>query len=125
MSHAARSLIPFVVYLIGLGGTLLAAPNPFLGLFGLPPATDVWIRVVGMLALILAYYYWTAARFELTPLIRATVIGRGTVVIFFAAFVAVGWAPPVLVVFGGVDLAAALWTAAGLKKDAGAGQAGS
>ena len=117
MSHAARSLMPFVFYLIGLGAMLIAAPNLLLGLFGLPPATEVWIRVVGMLALILAFYYWMAARFELQPLIRATVFGRAAVIVFFTAFVVAGWAPPVLIVFGAVDLGAALWTAAGLKKD--------
>jgi hypothetical protein len=45
------------------------------------------------------------------------------VLVFFVAFALLGLAPPVLVLFGAVDAAAACWTALALRS-AGAGQTG-
>jgi hypothetical protein len=42
---------------------------------------------------------------------------RVAVLVLFAAFVVAGLAPPVLILFGAVDLAGALWTAAALQGD--------
>lgn len=121
MSKSAFSLQVFAVYLFLVGTVLVVAPNFLLGLFGLPEAQEVWVRVVGMLALILGYYYSVAAKNELTPFIRASVYGRCSVILFFAVFVGLGYAPPVLLVFGVIDLAAAIWTALSLKADASTG----
>jgi hypothetical protein len=43
------------VYVGLLGVVLLGVPNVLLAVFSLPGTTEVWIRVVGMLALILAF----------------------------------------------------------------------
>jgi hypothetical protein len=56
MSKAARTIQIWSFYLIALGLILLVVPNLLLGLFGIPATNEVWIRVVGMLLLILAYY---------------------------------------------------------------------
>ena len=53
-----------------------------------------------------------------TPLIRATVYGRTAVFVFFVAFVVMGFAPPMLILFGVIDLAAAAWTWSALRTDA-------
>jgi hypothetical protein len=37
--------------------------------------------------------------------------------VFFAAFIVLGWAPPILILFGVIDAAAALWTAACLRSE--------
>ena len=110
MTKSARSLFFFALYLFGLGVILLAAPNWLLGLFDLPPTTEVWIRVVGMLTLFIGVYYVSAARANFLPIMEASVKVRIAVPIFLAAFVALGWAPPALLLFGGVDLAGAVWT---------------
>ena len=110
MTKSARSLFFFALYLFGLGAILLAAPNWLLGLFDLPPTTEVWIRVVGMLTLFIGVYYVSAARANFLPIMEASVKVRIAVPIFLAAFVALGWAPPALLLFGGVDLAGAVWT---------------
>lgn len=117
MSRAAVSLLVFGVYLLILGSVLMVIPNAFLGVFGLPPTHDVWIRVVAMLVLILGCYYLGSARAELTPLFRWTVWMRASVPVFFAAFVAFGLVQPILLLFGVVDLAAATWTAVALRAD--------
>jgi hypothetical protein len=117
MTKAARSVFVFALYLFVLGGVLVVVPNALLELFRIPPTSEVWIRVVGMLVLILGLYYAGAARRELREFFAFTVWGRGTVLVFFAAFVLLGLAPPVLILFGAVDAAAACWTALALRSD--------
>jgi hypothetical protein len=110
MSQAALSIRVFGVYLLLLAGVLVAAPNPFLGLFGLPATTDVWVRVVGMLVGFLGYYYLRAVAAGLAVFYAWTVPVRFSVTGFFLAFVLLGLAPPMLLLFALVDGAAALWT---------------
>jgi hypothetical protein len=117
MSRAARSVYVFGFYMAVLGVALVATPNLLLALNGLPATSEVWIRVVGVLVLCLAVYYLLAARHELTEFFRWTVFVRASVMVFFAAFVVLGFVRPVFVVFGVVDLAAATWTALALRSD--------
>lgn len=117
MSRGASSVFVFAMYLFVLGPVLVVFPNPFLAFFRMPPVDDVWIRVVGMLVIILAYYYLQAARHEMRPFFSASVVGRFAVLTFFVAFAALGMAPPVLVLFGAVDAAGAAWTAFALRSE--------
>ncbi len=115
MSPAARISFVFAGYLILLGIVLLVIPNVLLALFAYPTTSDVWIRVVGMLLIILAFYYIQAARHELIQFFVWTVYGRAAVIVFFFTFVMLGLAQPTLILFGVVDLLSALWTASALR----------
>jgi hypothetical protein len=115
MSKSARSVFVFGLYLVVLGLFLLVVPNFLLGIFSLPTTTEVWIRVVGMLILILSFYYTQAVRKEMTDFFRWTVYVRSTTILFFTAFVLLGFARPVLILFGVVDLLGAIWTALALR----------
>ncbi|HYN86791.1 MAG TPA: hypothetical protein VER32_16185 [Pyrinomonadaceae bacterium] len=117
MSRAAKSLFAFGIYLFALGLILLLVPNVLLRAFGAPPTDEVWIRINGMLVLCLSFYYVRAARGELTSFIRWTVWARVAVIIYFTAFVLTVSAPRALLVFGLIDLLAAVWTWRALKKD--------
>jgi len=116
MTPAARSVHVFGTYLLALAVILLVAPNALLRLFGLPPTTEVWIRVVGMLVAFLSIYYRTAARAELTPFFVATVLVRCTVPIFLLGFILAGWVGWPLMVLGGIDVAGAAWTWRALRR---------
>ncbi len=115
MSRAARSVFVFGLYLIAVGLALIAIPNPLFAVLRLPASTEIWPRVVGVLALVLAYYYIQAARHELTAFFRWTVTARVMVFVVFGAFVLLGVAPAPLALLGAVDLAAAIWTALALR----------
>ena len=115
MTPAARSVQVFAIYLVLLALVLLLAPNLLLRAVGLPPTSEVWVRVVGMLVAFLGVYYWIAAATDLVPIFRATVLCRLTVPVFFLVFVLAGWARGPLLLFGIVDAAAALWTWASLR----------
>ena len=116
MSRAARSLFVFGIYLCVLGLLLLLVPNLLLRTFGAPTTDEVWIRVNGMFVLCLSFYYIQAARNELTIFIRWTVWARVAVVVYFAAFVLLVSAPKALLLFGLIDLSAAVWTWLALRK---------
>lgn len=118
MSKSGTSVFVFGVYLYALGLVLVVVPNLLLGVFGIAETREVWIRVAGVLVLILGYYYSQTARMGLHQFFRLTVVARTAVPLFFIAFVLAGIAPPVLIVFGVVDFAAAMWTALALKGEA-------
>lgn len=110
MSKAANSVFIFGIYMIVVGLGFLLAPNLPLTMLGFPATSEPWIRVVAVLMFILAYYYMRAARSEMTEFLRFTVHGRASLIVFFVAFVIFGLARPILIMFGVIDLAAAIWT---------------
>ena len=110
MSPAARSLHVFGQYLVGAGALLMLAPALLLGPLGIPVPGDAWVRVTGMVVLILGLYYVIGARAELLSFMRASVPVRAAVPLVLATFVAAGLAPAALLLFGTIDAAAALWT---------------
>lgn len=116
MTAAARSILAFGAYLLVLGLVLLLSPDTLLRPFGFAPTGDVWIHVVGMLAGILGFYYLQAARAGLAAFFLWTVPVRLSVPLVFAVFVALGMAPPALLLFGAVDAAGALWTWSALRR---------
>ena len=115
MSRAARSVAAFGVYCIVVGIILIANPNLLLAAVGLPPTREVYIRVLGVVVLVLGLYYLEAARAEAVAFFRWTTWGRPIAFAVFGALVLLGLAPRVLLLFGCVDAAGALWTARALR----------
>ena len=115
MSKFAKSLFVFGIYMLVLGLTVVLAPNFLLSLFHVPTTNEVWIRVVGMLVLFLGIYDIVAAKGEHKLLITWSIPVRFSVIVFFAVFVIAGLAPPILLLFGAIDSAAAIWTWSALK----------
>ncbi len=117
MSNSAKTVYYFGWYLVGLGIILIVQPNFLLTLFGIAPATEVWIHIVGVLVLALSAYYITAARNNLVPILTTTVYVRLSIILFFTGFVVAGLVSPMLILFGAVDLAGAVWTYITLKQE--------
>ena len=115
MSSAARSVYVFGIYLIVLGGILIGSPNTLLTLFGIPTTTEPWIRVVGMLVMVVGMLDIASARGEQTKFMQASVYARFFVLLMFVVFAATGIAPAILILFGVVDAAGAIWTHTALK----------
>jgi hypothetical protein len=119
MSRAARSILVFGVYLTAVGLGLLFVPNVLLTTLRLPPSAEIWPRILGVVTLVLAYYYVMAARSELTGFFRWTVTARILVFVVFGVLVLAGLAPIPVALLGAVDLAAAVWTGLSLRKSLG------
>jgi len=117
MSNSEKSLLVFGVYLLVLGTTLILAPNQLLVVFDIPSTTEVWIRVVGMLAILLGIYYIAAAKGRWSGFIALTVPLRMSVVVFFGGFILFFGAPKMLLLIAAVDFIAALWTWLALRQE--------
>lgn len=117
MIKSAFSLYAFSIYMFALGTLLVAVPNLLLAIFNVPESHEVWIRIVGMLILIIGYFDFMAARHELLVFIRWTVLPRLAVPVFLIAFVILDSAPTILILFGAIDAAAAFWTAIRLRNE--------
>jgi hypothetical protein len=116
MSRAARSLFVFAIYLGIVGAWLILSPNSFLRLFGFPPTDQVWIRIVGMCFGALAFYYALSSVMNLRAFIQLTVYARALTLPFFILLVALGLTQPVLILFGVIDMAGAIWTQVALRQ---------
>ena len=117
MSKSALSVLVFGVYLSILALGFLIIPNTVLSLFGLLPAEDFWVRVVGMLLLGLSYYYIQMARLEFKPFFRFSAQARALVIVFFIIFYLLDYTKAGLLVLGGIDFLAASWTALALRSE--------
>ena len=116
MSTAAKSIYYFSFYLYLTGVTLIAIPNTFLGVAKLPETNEVWIRVVGVLAVGIAYYYHRMSAENITAMFKHTVVARLFVFLCFTVFVIAKFVAPVFIIFGIIDLLSALWTFSALRK---------
>ena len=115
MSKSAVSIFGFGLYLLLVGPILVLVPNLLLSVFSIPETSEVWIRVLGVVVVVLGYYYVQAARNELTAFFRATVPARVIVLACFSVFVWMKLTAPTLVVFGVIDALGVLWTALALR----------
>ena len=84
MSGAARSVAVWAGYTFGVGLLLLVVPSFLLGLFRIEETDESWIRVLGAMVLLLAFYYLAMAVTGAKVLFRATVYGRGAVAVALA-----------------------------------------
>jgi hypothetical protein len=117
MTASAKSVCYFGFYLYLVGLTLIFVPNLLLKTLQLPETNEVWIRIVGVLAFCIGYYYHQAGRNNIHSFFKHTIPTRVIVFISFAGFVLMGYVPPILILFGSIDFAGAIWTALSLKRD--------
>ncbi|MQA30918.1 MAG: hypothetical protein GEU82_13970 [Luteitalea sp.] len=110
MSGAAVSMLAFALYLCAGGLLLLLAPHRLCALLSMAAPQGPWIRITGMLFLILAFYCWRAAMEDDARFVRWSVYTRPSTIVFLGWFVAAGWIEPVVLLFGALDLMATAWT---------------
>jgi steroid 5-alpha reductase family enzyme len=116
MTAAAKSVFYFGFYLYATGLALIFIPNKLLTAFQLPETTEVWIRVVGVLVLLIGFYYHQMGKQNFKPFYSLTVIARTVVCISFICFVLLKFVSPMIIPFGVIDLLGAVWTFFALKK---------
>ncbi len=98
-----------IAYMAGVGTGFLFAPSFVTGLLHLGPSEEVWIRVVGALALLLCFYYYAAVQAEALWFAKTTVWGRyGFVVVLLV--LAYFFHLPMLALVGATEGLLAVWT---------------
>jgi hypothetical protein len=110
MTRSGISIFVFGIYLVLLGAILIAAPNLILSLVSITSTPDIWVRLSGMLLLLLAFYYLMAARQGVTAFYHWTLYTRLSAVLFLITFVLADLVGPVVFLFWLGDLAGAIWT---------------
>lgn len=118
MHPATPSIRYFGMYVVLTGAALVAAPGMLMSPLGIAPPTEIWVRVLGVLALVVGYYYLACARGEAVAFYRATVAGRLGFAGLIVLLVILYSAPVQLVLFGLADVAGAIWTSRGLRRSA-------
>lgn len=119
MHPASNSIKYFGLYAIATGVGLVFAPGLVLSPLGIAVPTEVWIRLVGALAIPLGYYYWVCGSADIVAFFRASIHGRVVFAATIVLLVAVFAAPVQILLFAAIDVAGVLWTAQGLRKAAG------
>ena len=110
MSKSAISMFVFSLYLFIIGPLFMIVPNFLLSLVGLPETSEVWVRLVGMLATALGFYYMHASLTAPTTFFQASIYGRCGVLVGLTIFALLGFTRPTIIIFGVFDALGALWT---------------
>jgi hypothetical protein len=92
-------------------------PDTILPLLGIPATTEVWIRILGLLVVLLGYYYVIAAQKEIKDFFNATIPVRLVFFLGILVLVLTKVAYPILIIFGIIDLLGAIWTTWALRKE--------
>lgn len=117
MTAAAKSVYYFGFYLYVVGLTLIFIPNIFLKTLQLQETNEVWVRVVGVLAFCIGYYYHRAGAENIKSFYKHTIPTRIIVCIAFISFALLKYISPIIIGIGAIDLAGAIWTWTALKKE--------
>ena len=124
MKKSSRTLFVFGIYFGSMGIILMTVPNLLMRMLTLPATHEVWIRVLGFLITILAYYDIHASLADLTIFVKWSILPRVACIFVLGAFILMGWVAYPLILIGIIDLASAIWTKLVLMKEEGANKAG-
>jgi hypothetical protein len=116
MSPAAKSVYYFGFYLYLVSFTLVFFPNILLRMLHIPETNEVWIRVLGVLVGLIGFYYQQSGAKNISAFFPLTIPTRVIVLVAFVLFAVFKMASPILIGFGAIDFAGAIWTMMALKK---------
>ena len=118
MTTPATTVKVFGTYILIAGACFAFIPNLLLSLLGFPAANEIWVRVLGVVAGVLGYYYLSSALANARYFFVASVYGRCIFCAGCFGLVLFANAPWQLMLFGFFDLAGAVWTKIALRRKA-------
>ena len=98
------------VYLLMVGAVFTLWPALPVEIFRFPPSPEPWVRVVGILTIVIGLLAGEAGRSNDLPIVRASLVTRGFLVLSFLVLVLLSLAPPQLLLFAAVEAIVAGWT---------------
>lgn len=116
MSKAARSVYVWGIYVVLTGLALVFIPNVIFGIVGLPETNEIWVRALGIIAILLGYYYFVAVKEDFVPLYQASIYARLFFVVASVIFVVLGMVKVNFLLFAAMDTLGALWTFLALRQ---------
>lgn len=115
MSYPAKTVFYFSLYMFALSLTLLIVPGVLAQLLGYTAVSEIWIRVIGMFLLFLAFDYAASAIEGMYRFYYLTVYTRASIILFMTTFVLLGMLKPIFIALSLIDLSGAIWTYIALK----------
>jgi hypothetical protein len=112
-SQAALSTLCWGIYMMLNGVSMIIYPNGVLAMMGFEPTNELWIRLAGLLALVLGFYYVQMGRHHFIPFYTWKVIGHAGGILIMTGFYLQGLAPATIFLLCLSDALAAIWTAYG------------
>lgn len=113
---ASKTIFLFGYYPLLAGLSMVLAPAMPLEIMGLPVEGLDWIRMLGVVTMIVGYYYLNNGRLGVIQFARFTVHARTLIPFVFLAMVLVFDMSPIYIAFTAVDVLGGLWTWSALKK---------
>lgn len=110
MDAPTLSIFIWGIYVLLIAVLLLFFPDKTLILFGHEKPKDHWIRVLGILAFSLGYFYLNSAQNEVYSFYWASIYARIAGLIGFSGLVVFKIAKPKIILFGLIDTIGAIWT---------------
>ncbi len=116
-SQAAFSTLCWGLYMFVNGTSMMLYPSHTLEMMGMATTVDIWIRMAGLLALVLGFYYVQMGRYYFAPFYSWKMIGHAAGILIMTLFYLLGLAPATIFLLCLTDALAALWTAWGMAQD--------
>ena len=97
---------------------MLLIPGFFAGFLSLDISAELVIRILGMMLMFYGYFYIRSSMYpeKMINFYKWTIHTRSSAIIFLLAFYLLGFANPIIISFGVIELAGAIWTLIELKK---------
>jgi len=116
VSYAAKTVFYFSLYMFVLSLTLLIRPQLLASLLGYTAESEIWIRLIGMFLLFLAFDYCVSAWEGITRFFYLTVYTRASIIVFMSTFVVLGMLKPIFIPLSLIDFCGAMWTLHALER---------
>lgn len=115
--RAALSTLCWGIYVIVNGVSMIIDPKGTLELMGFSPAAEMGIRMAGLLALVLGFYYVQMGRYDFTPFYTWKIMGHTAGILIMTLLYLQHLVPANIFIICLSDGLAALWTAWGISQD--------
>jgi hypothetical protein len=99
------------------GILLLAIPNKLIPLLGIEPTNEIWIYGIGLMALVLCFYYFQIAKTTDKNVVMGTVYGRLFFTITISVLAILGKAPLIFLPLQIFEFSLAIWSWRETKKE--------
>ena len=116
MNPACKTIYLFGFYPLLAGLSMIIAPALPLQILGWPVEGLDWIRMLGVVTMIVGYYYLQLGRNDVLAFCRFSAQARIIIPFVFALLVVVFDMNPLYIALTAVDFAGGVWTASALRK---------
>ena len=114
MRNARFSILVWAIYILVVGVSLVLIPAQFTELFGIDPPQEVWIKLLGVVTVVLGAYYFGSVFNNATWMYQYSVLGR-SISALGLAYLAIVDGPWQLWIFAAVDVLGLAWTFTALR----------